>query len=203
MPPPFHPDPYGKGKGEGGKGESDKGDGGKGKGGKGRGRRKRGDDKTRQDLSQVYNHEGPPTTMMIRNIPCKCNKQDVLKDIDEKGFQGQYDFFYLPFDRKNKSNLGYAFINFKAPESAESFQGRLDGHRFGRGSDGNNRSHKVCTISPATVQGLEANLSHFKSKAVLKSKQFAKQKPDFFVEGGREAMGLPGSDDDADDDGET
>merc|ERR1719171_2819620 len=45
------------------------------------------------------------TTMMIRNIPFWCTKEDILGDIDMVGFQGMYDFFYLPQDRRRKSNL--------------------------------------------------------------------------------------------------
>lgn len=114
--------------------------------------------------------EEPLTTMMIRNIPCCCSNQDVIRDIDAFGFADTYDFFYLPQHRK--SNLGYAFINFTSVQLAAEFRERLQGHRFSSGSAvrGNN-SKKECTVSPAAVQGLKNNKKHFRRTRVFKSER--------------------------------
>ena len=54
--------------------------------------------------------EDKRTTLMVKNIPNKYTQKMLLATIDEH-FKGQYDFFYLPIDFKNKCNVGYAFLN--------------------------------------------------------------------------------------------
>jgi hypothetical protein len=122
------------------------------------------------DSSEEAEVDAPVTTMMIRNIPCCCSNQDVIRDIDAFGFADTYDFFYLPQHRK--SNLGYAFINFTSVQLAAEFRERLQGHRFSSGSAvrGNN-SKKECTVSPAAVQGLKNNKKHFRRTRVFKSER--------------------------------
>jgi len=109
----------------------------------------------------------PITTMMIRNIPCRCSEEDIMADIEALGFAGKYDFFYLPRDRRQKSNLGYAFINLDCPKSAVNFQAKLQGYRFAASSKSGSR--KVCIVQPASVQGLENNYTHFRRTAVMRS----------------------------------
>ena len=80
------------------------------------------------------------TTLMIRNIPNKYN-QAMMLDLLNRSYAGQYDFFYLPIDFKNKCNLGYAFVNFNTPESAREAFEILCGHIFS-----NTKSTKRCEV---------------------------------------------------------
>jgi hypothetical protein len=124
-------------------------------------------------------YDGPITTMMIRNIPCRCSTEKILEDINSLGYEGEYDFFYLPQTRKRSSNLGYGFINFKTAEAAADFQLRMSGHKFAMNSR-HSKSHKICYISPATIQGLENTKKHFIRSTVLKTSRA----PCFFTEDG-------------------
>jgi hypothetical protein len=109
--------------------------------------------------------DAPATTMMLRNIPNKYTQAKLLQELDENGFAGTYNFFYLPMDVHNRSNVGYAFINFNFAPDAERFRHEFSLHRFQRF-----HSRKVGTVCPAHVQGLDENLRHFENRAVTQAK---------------------------------
>lgn len=105
--------------------------------------------------------DGPPTTGMLRNIPNRYTQDNLLEEIDQAGFMGTFDFFYLPIDVRNNANVGYAFINFLDPEDFQRFQGQFEGYRYKRGG-----SKKIATVSPAIVQGIEKNVENLVKKRV-------------------------------------
>eukprot|EP00210_Caulerpa_lentillifera_P002299 g2207.t1 len=100
---------------------------------------------------------GARTTLMIRNIPNKYS-QKMLLDVLKKGYNGRFDFFYLPIDFKNRCNLGYAFVNFvDAATTVEFYQ------EFHTKSWEEFNSKKVCEITYARVQGRESLIEHFRN----------------------------------------
>jgi len=107
----------------------------------------------------------PITTVMLRNIPNKYTQGKLLQELDECGFAGTYNFFYLPMDVHNRSNVGYAFINFEEACGAERFRQVFSQHCFQRF-----HSRKVGTVCVAHVQGLDQNLRHFENRAVTQAK---------------------------------
>mmetsp|Transcript_67972 Transcript_67972/g.183002 ORF Transcript_67972/g.183002 Transcript_67972/m.183002 type:complete len:363 (-) Transcript_67972:384-1472(-) len=104
------------------------------------------------------------TTLMLRNIPNKYTQNSLMEEIDSCGFKATYDFFYLPMDVHNRSNVGYAFINFADSADAKRFYQVFDEHRFQQ-----IQSRKVSSVSYGHVQGLLANLKHFENRAVTHS----------------------------------
>ena len=56
-------------------------------------------EKNKIDLEMIAKKLDKRTTIMIKNIPYKMHKDDVLKLI-EKNFSKKYDFFYIPMDIK-------------------------------------------------------------------------------------------------------
>lgn len=101
------------------------------------------------------------TTLMIRNIPNKYTQQMLLAEINQR-HRGNYDFFYLPIDFKNKCNMGYAFINFMEAESIIPFYKEFDSQKWT-----NFNSEKVCAISYARLQGKQAMIARFQNSSLL------------------------------------
>jgi len=106
--------------------------------------------------------ETKTTTAMLRNIPNKYT-QDMLIDVLGKMCIGRtFDFLYLPIDYETNCNMGYAFINFHSTEGYFEFSTIFNGYCLP-----GFKSKKVCTVSPARVQGLETNISHFRNSPVM------------------------------------
>jgi hypothetical protein len=101
------------------------------------------------------------TTLMIRNIPNKYSQSMLLEEINQN-YEGQYDFFYLPIDFKNKCNVGYAFINFVDSSDVSRFFEEFNDQRWR-----NFNSEKVCALSYARIQGKAAMISRFQNSSLL------------------------------------
>jgi len=118
------------------------------------------------DLQASFTRRETPrniTTVMLRNIPNRLCHEELIAELEELGFSGTFDFVYIPMDNGRKqrgssrssiSNVGYAFVNFLCASWAERCTAVFRDHSF----PGSNR---VTRVSPAHVQGLEANMAHF------------------------------------------
>eukprot|EP00929_Paragymnodinium_shiwhaense_P112035 TRINITY_DN80287_c0_g1_i1.p1 TRINITY_DN80287_c0_g1~~TRINITY_DN80287_c0_g1_i1.p1 ORF type:complete len:214 (-),score=30.92 TRINITY_DN80287_c0_g1_i1:211-852(-) len=98
-----------------------------------------------------------PTSVMIQNIPSRATAQEMMCKIDDLGFHGHYDFFFLPCRASNvtgkltQCNQGFAFINFKQPTTSERFMEVLRAERVTLRS-----SSKMLCACYAHVQGTAA-----------------------------------------------
>merc|ERR1719333_1383819 len=95
-------------------------------------------------------------TVMMRNLPNKYTQQMLLEELNKSGFLGTFDFLYLPIDPETNANRGYAFINFISPGSAWLLRMTYEGRKMSRFN-----SDKVVSVSPAALQGFEANYAHY------------------------------------------
>jgi len=116
------------------------------------------------NLDSVFDvaEDGSITTVMLRHIPCKYTQGNLLREIDQMGFESTYDFFYLPMDSQNKTSVGYAFLNFLDAVDAERFTNAFMGYQFKR-----HQNDKIAEVSPAKIQGLRNNVIHFVNSAVV------------------------------------
>jgi len=96
---------------------------------------------------------------MIRNIPNRYRRDDLLAALTDAHLSGQFDFVYLPVDAHHKANVGYAFVNFVSPAALAQAYRALHGASWRRYN-----SDKVCRLAFAHVQGQANLISHFRAK---------------------------------------
>jgi len=99
---------------------------------------------------------------MVRNLPSNFTRQKLLDLLDAEGFEGSYDFVYLPIDYLKKKNpgLGYAFLNFVLPEVADQFRQHFSGLAMS--------STKVCEVTWSdSVQGLHNHMERYRNSPVM------------------------------------
>lgn len=95
------------------------------------------------------------TTVAIRGLPRTFTQQQLMEEINEMGFEGRYDFFYVPLERGQRSNRGFAFVNFVSTEVAEEFYQQMHNKNF------DEPTKSVVQVMPAKVQGFEQNAMRF------------------------------------------
>lgn len=103
------------------------------------------------------------TTLMMRNLPNNYTRSMVLMMLDNQGFNGQYDFVYLPVDFGSSANLGYAFVNLVSASVVRRFWKKFDGF-----SEWDLPSSKICHVDwSGPHQGLEAHVERYRNSPVM------------------------------------
>jgi len=112
-------------------------------------------------LKQSQSPDEPITTLMLSNLPCSIDHQQVAKAIDSLGFSRRYDLLHVLTGGRSaaasRSNLGYGFINFLTPQDAEAFAQAFNGYQF----EGT-KSSKRSLVRPACVQGFAKTMELFR-----------------------------------------
>jgi hypothetical protein len=133
-----------------------------------------------QDTVPVPESDAPEkqTTVMIRNIPNNVTRADLLNVLIGAGFQGLFDFLYLPMDFKKNSNVGYAFVNLVSEEAADQIYAAFEGFT-GWGYN----SHKVTEIVWGNMHGLQAHIERYRNSPVMHPDVPDEHKPLVFSNG--------------------
>ncbi|PON47247.1 Splicing factor-like protein [Parasponia andersonii] len=124
-----------------------------------------------EDTMKDWNCRDTRTTVMIKNIPNKYSQKLLLSMLDSHciycneqivGGRDQpfssYDFVYLPIDFNTKCNVGYGFVNMTSPEATWRLYKAFHLQHWKVFN-----SRKICEVTYARVQGLEALKEHFKN----------------------------------------
>jgi hypothetical protein len=121
------------------------------------------------------------TTVMLRNLPNNYTRAMFLSMLDSEGFNGAYDFVYLPIDFCSRACLGYAFVNLLNASIVPNFWRTFDGY-----SKWTLPSRKVCSVSwSGPHQGLEAHVERYRNSPVMHNSVPDEYKPVIFWDGTR------------------
>lgn len=101
------------------------------------------------------------TTVMLRNIPQRYDREALIDVLDRSGFGGSYDFFYLPIDFHTTNSVGYAFINFISEAELTRFRAAYVGKKLSE------ESPKVCEVCDAKLQGKSRNVEFYRNSTVM------------------------------------
>lgn len=106
------------------------------------------------------------TTLLLQNVPKRCTPEQLQSFLAE--FMTDIDFLYLPFDFKQKCNVGHAIINFRKEETTERFLKAFNEVSSKKVFTGFNVTG-TCIVSFAPVQGYESNVSKIEKSGILMS----------------------------------
>ena len=123
-------------------------------------------------IDKVISCEDTRTTIMIKNIPNKFNRELLLEIIDQH-FKGTYDTFVLPTDINKYKNFGYSFINFTSSYYIPYFY-----FIFNKKKWAGTNSKKVCELTYSKVQGKNDLSNHYPSKIIFDNKESKMVTPD-------------------------
>mmetsp|Transcript_24844 Transcript_24844/g.44982 ORF Transcript_24844/g.44982 Transcript_24844/m.44982 type:complete len:374 (-) Transcript_24844:338-1459(-) len=105
------------------------------------------------------------TTVMLRNLPNNYTRSMLIALLESEGFQGKFDFLYLPVDLRSKAGLGYAFVNLVDPAIVPQFWKTFAGY-----SKWVLPSAKVCHVSwSGPHQGQKAHLERYRNSPIMHS----------------------------------
>jgi hypothetical protein len=104
------------------------------------------------------------TTLMVRNIPKAVNQEALVSMWPASD---GIDFLYLPYHAIRRRIAGYCFVNFVSPAAACAFGERWNDKYFPGRETG-----KRLSVGAADVQGMEANLLHWKKNAWVTNSKY-------------------------------
>ena len=115
------------------------------------------------DIKRIIYLEDRRTTLMIKNIPNKFNRE-LLLNIINQNFKGAYDIFILPTDANRYKNFGYSFINFTSSYYIPFFY-----YLFHNKKWSSTNSKKVCEITYSKIQGKNNLYAHYSKQIIYKN----------------------------------
>jgi len=138
-------------------------------------------------LSSSSSEIAVQTTIMLRNLPLQYTRTMLLDLLDSEGFNGRYDFVYLPSNFETSVGFGYAFVNFVSEDDAEVGRQHFQGFNMWSMA-----GEEVCETSWSDpYQGLVSNVERYRNSPVMHENVDDKHKPILFAGGIRQTFPAP------------
>merc|ERR1712039_342472 len=138
-----------------------------------------------QRCDKPDNSEIGRTTIMLRNLPSRFTRTNLIELLVDEGFEGSYNFVYVPMDFAGKCCLGYGFVNFKAPSDANR-----GWHSFAGFCNWDSTSScEVVWSNPH--QGVQSLIDRYRNSPVMHDSVPEEWKPAYFVDGALVAFPAP------------
>jgi len=103
------------------------------------------------------------TTMRVSNLPQRCKQDRFIALLDSYGFEGTYDFVYVPYCTEKRKNKGYGFVNFLDAENGKRLY-KLWNLQQVFPAVHSSQSIKALTVGYGAIQGAEENVRALQEK---------------------------------------
>lgn len=121
------------------------------------------------------------TTLIFRNLPRCYNRDMIVQMLEKQGFDGHFDFVYLPIDFGTGKGFGYAFVNMVDEDVAERCIGQLQGFKEWTLHSDIAMDVTYCE----SHQGLHARIERYRNSPIMHESVADELKPAIFEDGKR------------------
>lgn len=127
------------------------------------------------------------TTIIFRNLPSDCSRDDLIRTLESQGFSGLFDFVHVPVNFQAMVGNGYGLVNMVSNAAAERallyFQGW---------SQWQTEASPACDLGWSNaLQGLTAHVDRYRDSPVMHESIGEQFKPALFSAGSRIAFPEP------------
>lgn len=123
------------------------------------------------------------STVIMRNIPNKCSRSQLLALFEKAGFKEDLAMIYLPIDFSTQAAFGYAFIILTSSESAVRFLQHFNGFSEWECKCA---AEKICSVSwCAEHESLDVHIERYRNSPVMHETVPDSYKPVLFSAGER------------------
>lgn len=121
------------------------------------------------------------TTIIFRNLPSNCTRDDLIQSLESEGFSGCFDFVHVPVNFQAMTGNGYGLVNMVDRGVAECALNHFQGWNQWQA-----QTSAVCELGWSdALQGLTAHVERYRDSPVMHDSISESYKPALFENGAR------------------